>query len=98
MTEDNSTQNEPQAAKQTNTNPRIQTPYRYYRVFDSAGTVKVTRSTYRAEQFTEQGYPVEIWLSPTRGLSTKLKALSGGTGPQHLRAPDGRLAHKEELL
>lgn len=52
-----------------------------YRVYDSEGTVEVTRTKSRAMVFREQGYPVEVWEVAT---VLDLLDLGGGSGPHYL--------------
>ncbi|UBF22992.1 hypothetical protein HCTV-16_gp9 [Haloarcula virus HCTV-16] len=60
---------------------------RYYRVYDSRGTVEVTMTKTRAEQFKSTGYPVEVWdlkQTPTSSIHDAkqvLYGLDGGSGP-----------------
>ena len=60
---------------------------RYYRVYDSRGTVEVTMTRTRAEMFKSSGYPVEVWdLEDVSGSSIHeakqiLYGLDGGSGP-----------------
>jgi len=63
---------------------------RYYRVYDSRGTVEVTMTETRARQYKSQGYPVEVWdLNDAPGSSIHeakqvLYHLDGGSGPAGL--------------
>lgn len=75
---------------------------RYFRVFDSRGTVEVTSTETRARQFKSQGYPVEVWeLKQESGVSihdakNQLYQLSGGSGPSYISGGE-KLGDLEEV-
>lgn len=77
---------------------------RYYRVYDSTGTVEVTMVESRARRFKSSGYPVEVWdlkTSPTRTIhdcKQQLYALDGGRGPGGLSGSSSvRVGKLEEV-
>lgn len=66
---------------------------RYYRVYDSAGTLEVTRVESRARAFRSSGYCVEAWdLYPKPNITVvknRLLRLEGGSGPASLSGGAG---------
>jgi hypothetical protein len=78
---------------------------RYYRVYDSRGTVEVTMTETRARQFKQSGYPVEVWdlkSSPRHSIhdcKQQLYRLDGGSGPSGLSGSSSvKVGRLEEVV